>query len=119
MLASCNSGSQVCLLGGMTEPKPFETHLTLSDPRQIDPRSFVEELRFAAEKLSQRLTVGGKYTISAGGFTVEVCRYPDGWVVAKPGSRLPPAPAPQRVLPPWVHQLRLVLGRAPRSEGHI
>ncbi len=103
----------------MTEPKPLETHLTLSDPRQIDSRSFAEELRFTAEKLSRGLNVGDKYTISAGGFTVEVCRYLDGWVVAKPGCCLILAQAPRQVLPLWAHQLRLVLGEASRSEGHI
>ena len=100
----------------MTEPKPLETHLTLSDPRQIAPRLFAEELRSTAEKLSHGMNVGGKHTISAGGFTVEVCRYLDGWVVAKPGRCLTLAPAPRQVLPLWAHQLRLVLGEAPRSE---
>ena len=100
----------------MTEPKPLVTQLTLSDPRQIAPRSFAEELRSTAEHLRQVLIVGGKHTVSAGGFTVEVCRYLDGWVVAKPGRCLTLAPAPRQVLPLWVHQLRLVLGEASRSE---
>ena len=102
-----------------TEPNPFETHLTISDPRQIDPLSFAEELRLTAEELNQGLAVGGKHTISAGGFTVEVCRYPDGWVVAKSGCCLTLAPAPRQVLPLWAHQLRLALGRASRNGGHI
>jgi hypothetical protein len=103
----------------MTEPQPLETHLILTDPRQMDSRSFAEELRFTADKLSRALTVGDKCTVSTGGFTVEVCRYLDGWVVAKQGCCLTLAPAPRQVLPLWAHQLRLVLGEAPRSEGHI
>ena len=91
----------------MTRATPPKFHLELPDPCQVEGRLFGAALRQAAGDLMSRMLLGGKSTVSAGGRTVEVCRYPDGWVVAPPGSCLTWKSV--QALPFWAHQLRLVL----------
>ncbi len=88
----------------------------LLDPQSTDRDSFRHSMSAAALCMAKSMPLGATCLVHAGRTTVEAYRVADGWVVAPPSSKL--VLKPDRQLPEWVHEFRLVLSNASRGEAN-